>query len=116
MPEPTAPRRLSQSERRRANRYLPRPQTACRVAVATEEGIWPARIENLSRSNIGLRLKRGFEPGTLVGIEVLNHSMARTILAVVIRAEGARDQWTLGCEFASPLTNADMLAFCTPSR
>jgi hypothetical protein len=106
----------SRTERRLAARYLPRPQTACRIAVATEEGLWPARIENLSRSNIALRLRRRFEPGTLVGIEVLNASLARSILAVVIRAERDKQHWILGCEFANLLTPADLLAFGTADR
>ena len=101
-----SPRLESTNERRFSERHPPSRGLACRVSTPDGNTLYSARIENISRSGIGLRLRERFEPGTLLSVEVIGGEASQAILAIVVRDAAAESGgWFLGCEFFA----------CTPS-
>ena len=73
---------------------------------------WPARVRNVSADGLCLVLRRRFEPGTGLAIEVpgAEGESPSTLLARVVRVRaGADGCWMLGCAFVSPLGEEEIL-------
>lgn len=87
--------------------------TACRPAsaFANKEATWPAVIRDISVGGIGLTLRRRFEPGTALAIELpaSNDGDVYPVFAKVVYARILDDaSWTLGCKFVSELSESEL--------
>jgi hypothetical protein len=107
-----APGECCVSERRLSERFL------CDVPVncgppAGGDVKWPARIRDVSASGLCLVLRRRFEPGAGLTVELPREggTPPSTILArvVYVRAEPG-GVWALGCRFLSTLGEDEMQA------
>ncbi|MFN4260947.1 MAG: PilZ domain-containing protein [Gemmataceae bacterium] len=106
-----------ESPRSTVERYEPRSrgladlEASCHPIASTRDDPWPAQVRDISASNIGLQLKRRFEPGTLLAVELqsMSHSFSRTLVARVIhaKAQGGGD-WIIGCILASRLDEDEL--------
>lgn len=106
---------------------VPRPRAECRVferhscelpAICQPPTVWgdkdlhwAATIRDLSVSGIRLVLRRRFEPGAGLAIELpaTDSCPASTVLARVVHARSQGDgSWALGCKFVSPLSDEEL--------
>lgn len=98
------------SDRRRAPRFPANLECTC-VPVGNEmvDKPWPARIEDISCGGINLAVRRRFERGTRLIVELHDpaKSTGRTLIVCVahVRANGA-DGWQLGCSIDGELDAA----------
>jgi hypothetical protein len=78
---------------------------------------WPARIGNISASGIYMSLKRRFEPGTrlIVELPTIHEATIQTLTAMVVRVNKSSGKWHHGCKFDTPLTNDELNALVDPS-
>ncbi|MCI0456530.1 MAG: protein kinase, partial [Gemmataceae bacterium] len=104
-------------ERRRAVRYPCALPTLCDALTSIHPGgneaedRWPGNVVNLSVSGIALMLKRRFEPGTLVKLELQSPDQTfrcRLELKVVRVERGRAGHWFLAGTFTSPLDRDDL--------
>lgn len=67
---------------------------------------WNARIEDISEGGLSLVLRRRFEPGTGLAIELpaTASSPASTVLVRVVHVRQHAGAWMLGCAFVSRLS------------
>src|SRR5262245_5132454 len=89
--------------------------TSCLAAPAwgKKEAQWPAVISDVSEGGIRLVLRRRFEPGTGLGVELPGHdgSEPYTVLVKVIHVRAASGgTWALGCQFISQLSDDELRA------
>jgi hypothetical protein len=100
-------------DRREALRFAIHRETAGHLIAAVGETFWPARVIDLSARGIRLLLRRRFEPGKLVLVELANgrrvFSCALVIRVVHVTPEpdGA---YLLGGEFSRKLSQAELMA------
>lgn len=83
---------------------------ACRPASALgdPEAKWDAIILDVSQGGARLVLKRRFEPGTGLAIELPGADAAYTVLAKVVYVKRQEDgRWSLGCRFISELSDSE---------
>jgi hypothetical protein len=80
-------------------------EASCHPIAQARDDPWPARVRDISTGNIGLQLKRRFEPGTLLAVELQNAAQdySRTLVARVTHARSEGAQWIIGCILASKL-------------
>src|SRR5262245_35057026 len=87
--------------------------SSCQPAseLGRKESRWPAKISDISLSGACLKLRRRFEPGTGLVVELPggegqdNYS----VLAKVVNVENQNDgTWALGCRFVSELSEDEM--------
>ena len=74
---------------------------------------WTARARDISVSGIRLVVGHRFEPGTLLAVELLttNQGIARQFPARVLHTTPhTGGGWAIGCEFADPLSEAELAA------
>lgn len=76
---------------------------------------WQARLTNVSSGGLNLILRRRFEPGTGLSIDVpeIEGVASRTILARVLHVRRDRDRggmWQLGCSFVGELSDEELAA------
>jgi hypothetical protein len=71
---------------------------------------WSARIEDISQSGLSLVLRRRFEPGSGLAIELpaTATSPASTVLVRVVRVQQHAGSWLLGCAFVSRLSEEEL--------
>jgi hypothetical protein len=106
-----------EKERRAWVRYGACQEVSCgtipgSTAEEPETG-WLGRLRNVSTGGLGLRLRRRFEPGTLLLIELLDEAKGerRSLPVQVIHATAeGRKLWTIGCQFLSPLSDEELKA------
>jgi len=67
-----------------------------------------ATVRDLSAKGIGLELSNRIIGGTLLTVEPVCGSRARTLLARVIRSERAEGGWVHGCELAHQLNSEEL--------
>jgi serine/threonine protein kinase len=107
------PTRLVRSERRATVRYPSGLNSACRP-VGDEEGrYWFARAHDISAGGINLIMRRRFEPGTVLTVELQDKvgRPKRLTLVRVIRVQARADKrWTLGCVFDTEMCEEDVRA------
>jgi hypothetical protein len=74
------------------------------------EPAWPATIRDISVNGIGLVLRRRFECGVLLAIEVPggDEGPFRLLARVVRITAQAGDSWLLGCALLHPLTDEEL--------
>jgi PilZ domain len=74
---------------------------------------WMGRLRNISRNGIGLSLKKRFEPGTPLLIELSESPrVSRHLAAHVVHATPDKNgRWIIGCRFDCPLSLEEMQIF-----
>lgn len=86
-------------------------EASCHPIAQARDDHWPAQVHDLSAGAIGLLLKRRFEPGTLLAVDLqcLSLSFSRTLVARVIHAKshGGGD-WVIGCILANKLDEDEL--------
>jgi c-di-GMP-binding flagellar brake protein YcgR len=91
-------------------------QVSCQAtaALGTEESEteWTGTVRDISAGGIAVVLNRRFEPGTLLIVDLPGHSKSasRPRPVRVVHATPEREgQWLIGCAFASPLSQNEIL-------
>lgn len=87
--------------------------SACQPAseFGRKESRWPARISNISLGGACLELRRRFEPGTGLVVELPGSDGQEnySVLAKVVHVKNQNDgSWALGCRFVSELSEDEM--------
>jgi hypothetical protein len=93
-------------------------KTSCQPA-APQEMKWPATIYNISRGGLGFKLRRRFERGTSLGIELpdKNSHESYVVYVKVVFVKAAEDgSWSLGCQFLSELSEDELLRLLSYSQ
>jgi hypothetical protein len=102
-----------QVDRRAGLRFAISPETSCHLVAGVGETLWPARVLELSPAGIRLRLRRRFEPGTFVLLELANGARIFSC-ALVMRVTHATEEGdgavALGGAFARKLTYQELMA------
>jgi hypothetical protein len=102
---------LAREERRSEERVISGIETTCHRAMSSEAPV-PIRVRNVSFSGIGLGVGVSFKPGSLVSILVPGDDAAISeVLACVLRCDQTEEGWFLGCTFATPLCQDDLMRF-----
>jgi serine/threonine protein kinase len=110
-------RERPEQDRRRSVRYPCALPTLCDVLTAIHEGMiggeerWPGDVVDLSVTGIALVLRRRFEPGTLLRLELQSADRAfkcRPELELVRVERGRGGRWFLAGTFTSPLDRDDL--------
>src|SRR5690242_18407327 len=100
-------------DRRAAPRLVVSPETSCHLIAGVGDSLWPARVLELSTHGIRLELRRRFEPGATVLLELANGARVFSCtlaLQVAHVAEQADGLYTLGGAFARRLTHRELTA------
>ena len=108
---------VASTERRAWARHASQRQTLCLSETDTEEISWAARIQDISREGVRLRIKRQFEPGTILRLEVLVSPEETPILlmARVIHVTANPDEsLSLGCALTTPLSEEELNKMIAP--
>jgi serine/threonine protein kinase len=109
--------RAGESERRAAVRFDCNQGTRCalegslHVESAMTADVWPATVQDVSASGLGLLLGRRFEIGTTLSVEIETPTRRKPKPrnVRVCRAEPRElGHWLLGCEFCEPLSNREL--------
>ena len=92
--------------------------TSCQPA-ASNETRWDATIEDVSKSGVRIRLRRRFEPGSGLAIELPSRDGQETYTVYVkvmnIRRE-EEDYWTLGSKLMSELSDEELQRLVQPKK
>jgi serine/threonine protein kinase len=75
------------------------------------EYAWPATVQDLSLSGLGVIVSRRFEPGTVlkVELEAADQSVSRSLMVSVVRVRSQGfGHWLVGCIFQEPLTPEEL--------
>jgi hypothetical protein len=99
-------------------------QTSCQpiAARSDKDCLWPAQLRDISSMGVGLVLRRRFERGTGLAVEIPgpDGDVSDTLLAKVVRVATLRDgSWLLGCHFVSELSEDELerlLQLCIPEE
>lgn len=100
-------------ERRASVRHVLGRGTTCLIDTGLIEGdataleAWPAGTRDISQGGIAIVLARRFEPGTVFGVRFHGATHELTVRVVNVRAEEG-GHWLHGCQFATPLTPAQL--------
>ena len=117
-PEKAAEQGLPPSgiEQRGARRYLI--QQRCIVSLPGGKGPegWRSIAYNISTTGIGVLLGVPLQPDTQLEIEPWNLPGTRTVRARVVHCKPLEFAWMAGCEFAEPLTEAELKAWLAGKR
>jgi hypothetical protein len=100
-------------DRRAAPRLVVSPETSCHLVAGVGDSLWPARVLELSTHGIRLELRRRFEPGATVLLELANGARVFScalVLQVAHVAEQADGLYVLGGAFARKLTHRELTA------
>jgi hypothetical protein len=102
------------TERRRAPRFPSDLQTSCRPLTTRDGTSWPARVRDISRGGVALILRRRFEPGAVLTMELEDPAgaVSRSVFARVIHVRpDEAGTWMLGCAFTGELSDDELRAF-----
>jgi hypothetical protein len=81
-------------------------QTSCQPIAARGELKWPGVIRDFSGRGLGLLLRRRFEPGTGLVVELPGKLGDMSVFARVVHATAQADgYWMLGCTLLTELTD-----------
>jgi PilZ domain len=74
---------------------------------------WMGRVRDISSAGIGLSLKKRFETGTLLTVELSESpNLSRQFLVRAVHATpDKKGQWIIGCQFDRPLSPEEMQVF-----
>ena len=101
-------------ERRSWDRVLVQIMFFCQKAQGEDELCWSARVTDMSRGGIKLLSPHKFEPGTVIRVGKVDaaENPLRFLKALVVRAHRPPgEKWILGCAFAQPLTQAELVSW-----
>jgi hypothetical protein len=86
------------------------------AALYAKDARWPATIRDLSVGGVRLSVRRRFEPGTGLGIELIgSDGEPQTVLVKVVHAHMQEDgNWGLGCKFISELSEDELERLTAP--
>jgi hypothetical protein len=104
---------LTTLDRREALRFAIHRDTAGHLIAAVGETFWPARVIDLSARGVRLLLRRRFEPGKLVLVELANGrrvfscALVMRVVHVTPQPDGA---FLLGAEFSRKLSQRELMA------
>ncbi len=112
---PTSGRRPA-VECRVAERHLTALQTLCQPVAARHDNdlTWEGTIRDISLGGLALALRRRFEPGAGLSIELpgVDANEPETLLARVLHVRhGADGEWIHGCRFISSLSEEEVERF-----
>jgi hypothetical protein len=102
------------ADRRVWVRYPADLETTLRPEGSPEAGPLAARVRNISRGGINLVVRRPFETGDLVTVELpsTEADTRYTVLACVVHVRALADgAWALGCTFSGELSADDLAVF-----
>jgi hypothetical protein len=100
-------------DRRGAPRLVVSPETSCHLIAGVGDTLWPARVLELSTHGICLQLRRRFEPGASVflelanGVRIFSCALVMQVAHVTEQADGL---YLLGGAFARKLTHRELTA------
>ena len=109
--QPGASRSRPQIERRAWVRMSKELRGEPMTATDESDTAWLGTIYNVSTTGIALILKRPFEPGTLLFIDLSanpNPVLQRRPVRVVHATSKEENRWIVGCLFASPLSQQEL--------
>jgi PilZ domain len=74
---------------------------------------WMGKVRDISRTGIGLSLRKRFEPGAVLLIELSESpKLLRNLEVRVVHATpDKKGRWIIGCTFARPLSAEEMQIF-----
>jgi hypothetical protein len=104
---------------RRARVRLPQSQDIyCqpRTSSAQEAGQtgWLGKLHNISTGGLALILKKRFEPGTVLIVELgVDRAVGSVTVRVVHTTLSTKGRWIIGCEFLRPLSDEEVQALVT---
>jgi hypothetical protein len=109
------------SECRIYERYACEVVTSCQPPSAwvRKDARWSATIRDISCGGIRLQVRRRFEPGSGLAIELpgSGDQPPYIVLARVVHATAQADgSWFLGCAFVSALSDEEVLALVPPPK
>ena len=110
---PALPLGLMPLEQRRVLRFPISEETSCHLVAAVGETQWPARVVDVSADGVCLLLRRRFETGTRVVLELAHgvRVFSRTVeLRVVHVTETEDGAFVLGGAFSRKLSHAELTA------
>jgi diguanylate cyclase (GGDEF)-like protein len=108
------PRKTWRGQEKRASvRVLCHRGARVRAQGQTVEGA--ATVRDISVAGVGLYLGQAFPPETVLIVEPLTPG-ARTLLARVVRVDGAPNGWLHGCELATHLDAEELGYWLTPRQ
>ena len=122
MPEPSlsfTTNRATNDRERRAWVRLGSGQEVCclpagSITTDESEAAWLAIVQDVSPCGIGLTMRKRFDPGSLLIIELAAtpDEVTRDLpVRVVHAAQESRGYWIIGCAFASPLSQEELQKF-----
>jgi hypothetical protein len=97
-------------ERRASVRHVCDQEALSRTLEQPDAISWGAKVHDISRGGLALLLCYPFKPGTLLAVDLrLGRAPSRTLLVRVVHvADQADSTWSLGCEFAAPLSEQEL--------
>ena len=101
---------FSKNDRRVWTRFAANRPTVNLSETDTEEISWMARVQDISRSGLGLLFKRSFEIGAKLTVEFLvaGKEQPLQLQVQVVRAEqNSKGEWQVGCAFLEELSEKD---------
>jgi hypothetical protein len=87
--------------------------------VEQDEERRSATIHNLSLGGVALKVSDEFEPGTLLDLELVDHSGTKRVTmvaCVVYRTDLEEGHWLVGCNFVRELDDEDLRALIGTAR
>jgi hypothetical protein len=112
--EAERPKNDPRTERRAWVRLRSEQEVCCLPATISttdeSESAWLAMVLDVSPCGIGLGMKRRFEPGTLLVVELsaAPNEITRPLPARVVHAAREKGYWVIGCAFASALSQEEL--------
>jgi hypothetical protein len=106
------------NDRRVWTRYTANRRTVDISETDTEEISWVARVQDISRSGLGLFFKRPFELGARLTVEFLVSGREDPIqlqVEVVHAKPLSTGDWYLGCELVQELSEAELQDLLKPA-
>jgi hypothetical protein len=99
------------AERRAVVRYPSRQGGNCHAIGGDSEVRWSAKIQDISEGGVALLLRRRFEPGTVLTVDLRGSGepLARRLLVRVVRVQlHSHRRWLMGCAFARRLSSDEV--------
>jgi hypothetical protein len=105
----TSPR-LGQAERRASVRRACSLEALSRPLELPDTISWGATVQDVSAGGVGLLICYPFKPGTFLAVDLrIGHAHLRTLLVRVVHVSDLTDgTWSIGCEFAAPLSPGEL--------
>jgi hypothetical protein len=98
-------------EKRASVRHVCNVEAVSRPLESPDALSWGARVKNLSAGGISLKLCYQFKPGATLAVDLHAQNRVGTLFVKVVHVSEQDDgTWLLGCEFATPLNDAQVKA------